>query len=125
MDETAGTAHKKGLELGVYDSRTNERRSVNTLSGGERFLASLCLAIGLTTVVQAQGSHRLGAMFIDEGFGTLDEESIRDALEVLQHVQQNQGLVVLISHHERLKETILNRLEVRAGKTGSRVLILS
>lgn len=119
-DEISGSGHKGGLELEVYDSQTNARRSVTTLSGGEKFLVALSLAIGLSTVVQAQGGGiRLEAMFIDEGFGSLDADAVQDALEVLQGIQRSSGVVGIISHVESLVETIPTRLEITKGKNGS------
>lgn len=119
-DQIAGSGHKGGLELEVYDSQTNQRRSVTTLSGGEKFLVALSLAIGLSTVVQAQGSGiRLEAMFIDEGFGSLDREAVQDALEILQGIQRSSGIVGIISHVEQLAEIIPTRLEITKGKQGS------
>ena len=119
-DEVSGRKRKGGLELEVYDSHTNQRRSVTTLSGGEKFLVSLSLAIGLSTVVQAQGGGiRLEAMFIDEGFGSLDRESVADALDVLQGVRRGSGIVGIISHVEQLEEVIPTRLEITKGKKGS------
>lgn len=119
-DEISGSGHKGGLELEVYDSQNNQRRSVTTLSGGEKFLAALSLAIGLSTVVQAQGGGiRLGAMFIDEGFGSLDREAVQEALEVLQGIQRNAGIVGIISHVEQLAQIIPTRLEIEKGKQGS------
>lgn len=119
-DEITGRRRKAGLELEVYDSHTNQRRSVTTLSGGEKFLVSLSLAIGLSTVVQAQGGGiRLEAMFIDEGFGSLDRESVADALEVLQGIRRGSGIVGIISHVEQLAEVIPTRLEISKGRHGS------
>ena len=119
-DEIAGSGHKGGLELEVFDSQTSQRRSVTTLSGGEKFLVALSLAIGLSTVVQAQGSGiRLEAMFIDEGFGSLDREAVQDALQILQGIQRGCGVVGIISHVEQLAEIIPTRLEITKGKRGS------
>lgn len=115
----AGT-QKGGLDLEVYDNTTNERRSVITLSGGEKFLVSLSLAIGLSSVVQAQGGGvSLEAMFVDEGFGSLDYNSIMDALEVLHSVQKSNGLVGIISHVELLEDTIPTKIVIHKGKDGS------
>ena len=120
-DDVAGKGHKSGLELGVYDARHNQQRSVTTLSGGEKFLVALSLAIGLSTVVQAQGGGiRLEAMFIDEGFGSLDSSSIHDALEVLQGVRRGSGLVGIISHVDQLAETIPAQIHIIKGEHGSR-----
>lgn len=119
-DSISGTSRKGGLELEVLDTQSGERRSVTTLSGGEKFLVALSLAIGLSTVVRAQGKGmKLGAMFIDEGFGSLDENSIYDALEVLQGIQKANGLVGIISHVELLREVIPGKIEVHKGKEGS------
>lgn len=118
-DEASGSAKKLGLELAVLDKQTGEKRSVTTLSGGEKFLVALSLAIGLSTVVQAQGSGiKMEAMFVDEGFGSLDKDSVDDALDVLSSVN-TAGTVGIISHVERLEETIPSRIEVRKGKNGS------
>jgi len=119
-DDNATGSRKRGLELEVEDSHSGTRRSVATLSGGEKFLVSLALAIGLSTVVQAQGSGvRMEALFIDEGFGSLDQGSIGDALEVLGHVQRSKGMVGIISHVDRLRETIPARIEITKTRTGS------
>ena len=119
-DEASGRTLKGGLELEVYDSHNSQRRSVRTLSGGEKFLVALSLAIGLSTVVQAQGEGiRLEAMFIDEGFGSLDREAIADALDILQGIRRSAGVVGIISHVELLAETIPTRIEITKGKHGS------
>ena len=124
-DETTGRTLKGGLELEVSDSHNNQRRSVRTLSGGEKFLVALSLAIGLSTVVQAQGEGiRLEAMFIDEGFGSLDREAIQDALDILQGIRATAGVVGIISHVELLAETIPARIEITKGNRGSRARIL-
>jgi len=123
-DQVAGRSHKSGLELEVLDNLMGQRRSVTTLSGGEKFLVALSLAIGLSTVVQAQGSGlRLEAMFVDEGFGSLDREAIHDALEVLQGIGGRTGLVGIISHVEALAEAIPAKIEIHKGKNGSNCVI--
>ena len=117
-NESSGKAHKSGLELEVADQ--DGRRTVNSLSGGEKFLLSLSLGIGLATVVQAQGNGiRLEAMFIDEGFGALDGKCIDDAMEILESVRRSAGIVGIISHVERLEETIPAKIETRKTRTGS------
>ena len=117
-NDSSGNVRKKGLELAVADQ--DGLRNVNTLSGGEKFLLSLSLGIGLATVVQAQGSGiRLEAMFIDEGFGSLDEKSIDDAMEILETVRSGSGIVGIISHVERLAETIPAKIEITKTKNGS------
>ena len=121
-DESYGTAHKSGLELEVYDSMNDQRRSVCTLSGGEKFLVALSLAIGLSTVVQnEQRGVNLEAMFIDEGFGSLDQNTLGDALDVLQSVQRGHGLVGIISHIQLLEETIPTKLTIEKAERESRI----
>ncbi len=123
-DEATGGTRSSGLELEVLDRQGNVRRSVKTLSGGEKFLAALSLAIGLSTVVQSQtGGVRLDAMFIDEGFGTLDRNTMQDALDVLQSVQQQSAIVGIISHVEALRENIPAQIEIIKEKNGSRCTI--
>lgn len=123
-DAISGSGHKGGLELEVFDSQNSQRRSVTTLSGGEKFLVALSLAIGLSTVVQAQGQGiRLEAMFIDEGFGSLDREAVLDAMGVLQDLRRPTGTIGIISHVETLAEIIPTRLEVRKGPNGSNLVV--
>lgn len=124
-DDTSGGVRKAGLELEVLDNACGGRRSVRTLSGGEKFLVALSLAIGLSTVVQSRsGGTRLEAMFIDEGFGSLDAESINDALAVLSGIQRTHGLVGIISHVDRLRETIPARLEIEKNEGGSGIKVI-
>ncbi len=124
-DESSGSARIKGLELDVYDTTQNQRRSVNTLSGGEKFLVALSLAIGLSSVVMASGGGvHMEAMFVDEGFGSLDANAITDAVTILQGIRRNSGAVVgVISHVDSLKETISTRLEVEKTVNGSTIKI--
>ncbi len=124
-DEASGRTHKKGLELEVYDTTQNQRRSVNTLSGGEKFLVALSLAIGLSSVVRAGGGGvHMEAMFVDEGFGSLDDKAIDDAVEILHGIRRNAGAVVgIISHVSRLQEIVPNKLEVRKEQGGSKILL--
>ena len=125
-DEATGKTHKKGLELEVYDTKQHKRRSVNTLSGGEKFLVALSLAIGLSAVVRAGGGINMEAMFVDEGFGSLDNNAVDDAVSILQSIRQNSGAVVgIISHVGRLEETIPTKLEVKKGKNGSSIRVRS
>ncbi|MBW3110583.1 AAA family ATPase [Bacillus sp. MCCB 382] len=112
---------QSGLELLVFDQYTGQERHVKTLSGGESFKASLALALGLADVVQQYaGGVSLETMFIDEGFGTLDPESLDHAIEALMDIQSSGRLVGLISHVPELKERIDARLEVISSQSGSR-----
>jgi exonuclease SbcC len=110
-----------GLGLEVFDMYTGRERSVTTLSGGEGFMASLSLALGLADVVQSYaGGIHLDTMFIDEGFGALDPESLDLALDTLINLQRDSGrLVGVISHVPELEERIDARLEVNMTETGS------
>lgn len=111
---------KGGLTLEVSDSYTGKSRPANTLSGGETFQASLSLALGLSDVVQAkQGGIRLDTMFIDEGFGTLDPETLNSAMNTLIDLQSSGRLVGIISHVQELEERIDARLRITAGEKGS------
>lgn len=111
---------KGGLSLAVSDSFTGRSRPANTLSGGETFLASLSLALGLADVVQARaGGVRLDTMFIDEGFGTLDPEALNAAMNTLIDLQSTGRLVGIISHVPELEERVTARLRVEPSKKGS------
>ncbi|UXR79167.1 MULTISPECIES: exonuclease subunit SbcC [unclassified Staphylococcus] len=102
-----------GLEIDVFDYYANQSRPINSLSGGETFQASLALALGLCEIVQnEQGGISLDAMFIDEGFGTLDQETLETALDTLIQLQSSGRLVGVISHVTELKERIPVVLEV-------------
>ena len=120
---------KSGLELNVIDHYNGSERSVKTLSGGESFQASLSLALGLSDEIQANaGGICLEAMFVDEGFGSLDEEALEQAIKALGNLTQGNRSVGIISHVAELKERIENKIIVtkeRGGeKLGSRIEII-
>ncbi|MEM1484606.1 SMC family ATPase [Oscillospiraceae bacterium PP1C4] len=122
--EGTGRSRKAGLDLEVLDAHSGMRRGVASLSGGEKFLVSLALALGLSAVVQAQsGGIRMDAMFIDEGFGSLDPQSIADALDVLASVKGSRRVVGIISHVSTLRESIETSIEVVKDRSGSRLVI--
>ena len=111
---------QSGLDLVIYDDFTGSQRPMATLSGGESFLASLSLALGLADVVKSySGGIRLDTIFIDEGFGTLDGETLDMAIKTLSELRQNGRLVGIISHVEELKSQIPVRLEITKGRHGS------
>jgi exonuclease SbcC len=119
-------AGASGLELMVEDAYNGKQRSVATLSGGESFMAALSLALGLSDVVQAySGGIRLDTLFVDEGFGSLDPESLDLAVNTLIDLQASGRMVGVISHVPELKERINVRLDVHANRAGSTTSIVS
>lgn len=121
LDEM-GLVGAAGLEINVYVMATGKERDVKTLSGGESFLASLALALGLSDVVQSQaGSVRLESMFVDEGFGALDDETREQAMRVLHDLAGDHRMVGIISHVNALKDSIEKQLVVKRGLHGSTV----
>lgn len=125
-DRQESHGRQSGLSLDVYDSYTGQTRDVKTLSGGEKFNASLCLALGMADVIQSfQGNVRIDTMFIDEGFGSLDEESLMRAIDTLIDLQKSGRMIGVISHVAELKAAIPAILEVEKLKEGySRTRIL-
>ncbi|PWM21554.1 MAG: hypothetical protein DBX97_01945 [Collinsella tanakaei] len=108
-----------GLDLEVLDAQNGAPRSIETLSGGEQFLASLSLAFGLSDVVQSySGSVRLDSIFIDEGFGSLDQETLDTAMRALAQIRQTGRTIGIISHVTELKRHIASRIEVSPAKDG-------
>ena len=124
--EAENNRSQSGLELDVIDHYNGSERSVKSLSGGESFKASLSLALGLSDEVQsAAGGIRLDTMFVDEGFGSLDEESLAQAIRALTGLTEGKRLVGIISHVSELKEKIDKQIIVTKEKTGgSRVEIV-
>ena len=109
-----------GLDLEVLDANMGGARSIETLSGGEQFLASLSLAFGLSDVVQSySGSVRLDSIFIDEGFGSLDQETLDTAMKALAQIQKMGRTIGIISHVSELKGRIAARIEVGRKPSGS------
>lgn len=121
-DDKIMGSNKRGLELKVYDkfSDNNDGRFVNTLSGGEKFLVSLALSIGMSTVAQ-RGGMKIEALFIDEGFGSLDENSIDDAMNILAGIQKSNGMVGIISHVQILQDRIPSKLIVKKAEGRSTI----
>ncbi len=119
--ESSGGRGQHGLDLCVYDSYSGKMRDTATLSGGESFMASLSLALGLTEVMQAKsGGVRLDSLFIDEGFGSLDSESLNKAIEVLKNLGEERTVGV-ISHVEEMYQSIPCHIELIKETGGSRV----
>ncbi len=121
-DERARGERRAGLELRVVDGWTGQERPPATLSGGETFLASLALALGLADVVAAEaGGSRLETLFVDEGFGSLDERTLDEVLDVLDQLREGGRTVGIVSHVAELRQRIPARLRVIKARTGSRV----
>ena len=115
-----GKQGEVGLDLDVYSFVTDRVRDVKTLSGGESFLAALAMALGMADVIQnAAGSVKVDAMFIDEGFGSLDEQSREQAVQVLQRLSYGNRLVGIISHVSGLKARIDRQIVIQKTRGGS------
>jgi exonuclease SbcC len=110
------------LELNVVDNyQAGEIRSTKNLSGGESFIVSLSLALGLSNM--ASRKVRVDSLFLDEGFGSLDEDALETALETLSGLQQDGKLIGVISHVPALKERISTQINVQAGSGGKSIVI--
>jgi exonuclease SbcC len=121
-DERARRQRRAGLDLLVVDGWTGQERAPQTLSGGETFLASLALALGLADVVAAEtGGSRLETLFIDEGFGSLDEATLDEVLDVLDALREGGRAVGIVSHVAELRQRIPARLHVVKARDGSHV----
>lgn len=120
--ETTGGRSKRGLDIAVFDANTEKSRSTTSLSGGEGFQASLALALGLSDVVQQNsGGIKLDAIFIDEGFGTLDQETLDTALDTLCSLTGEMRAVGLISHTEQVKSLITEGFDIEVTPNGSHI----
>jgi exonuclease SbcC len=124
-DGSARGGARSGLGLLARDSWTGQDRETSTLSGGETFLASLALALGLTDVVTAEaGGSRIEALFVDEGFGTLDEDTLDEVMDVLDSLREGGRIVGLVSHVAELRQRIPAQVRVRKGRTGSTLAVV-
>lgn len=120
--ESAGKSKNEGLDLSVYSLVTDTVRDVKTLSGGEAFMAALSMALGLADIVQrTAGAVQLDMMFIDEGFGSLDDSAREQAIGVLRDLAGENGVVGIISHVAELKDSIDKKLIVKKTERGSTV----
>ncbi|MDD2408175.1 MAG: SMC family ATPase, partial [Tepidiphilus sp.] len=123
-EDVADARRASGLDLEVFDEYTGRSRPASTLSGGESFMAALSLALGLSDVVQAYaGGIQLDTLFIDEGFGSLDPESLDMAMKALGELRQKGRMIGIISHVDELKRQIDVGIEVIRGRSGSHVQV--
>ena len=124
QEDSLGRKSNTFLDLEVLDNYTGHRRPVGSLSGGESFKASLSLALGLSDTVSTNiGGVQMDALFIDEGFGTLDRKSIENAMDILINLSGTNKLVGVISHREELIENIPQQIKVSRSKDGSHIAI--
>ena len=124
QEDSLGKKSNNFLDLEVLDNYTGHRRPVGNLSGGESFKASLSLALGLSDTVSSNlGGIQMDALFIDEGFGTLDRRSMESAMDILINLSGTNKLVGIISHREELMENIPQQIRIRKYKDGSRITI--
>ena len=120
--DALGKQGEVGLDLDVYSMVTGKVRDVKTLSGGESFLTALAMALGMADVIQSTAGYvQIDAMFIDEGFGSLDEESRMRAIRILQDLAGGKRLIGIISHVQELKDQIDRKLIVKKDEKGSHV----
>ncbi len=123
--ESGDGRRRTGLEIEVADSYTGKSRSANSLSGGESFMASLSLALGLSDVVQQTvGGVRLDAMFIDEGFGSLDAEVLELSMRTLADMADGNRMIGIISHVAELRERIDKQVRVEKTTSGSKLSLV-
>lgn len=123
-EQTSGRQKYAGLNLEIFDANTGKKRPCDTLSGGETFFVSISLALALTDVVQSRsGGVQLDSLFIDEGFGSLDDATLEKALSVLDEIRENR-MIGIISHVGELKNRILHRIEVSKSQNGSTLNVI-
>ncbi len=122
--DMVGKRSQTFLDLEVIDNFSGHSRPVGNLSGGESFKASLSLALGLSDTVSSNlGGVQMDALFIDEGFGTLDKKSIENAMDILINLSGSNKLVGIISHREELMENIPQQIKVTKTRNGSSIQI--
>ena len=120
--DSLGKQGEVGLDLDVYSVVTGKTRDVKSLSGGESFMAALAMALGMADIIQSTaGSIQIDALFIDEGFGSLDDEARMRAIHILQELAGNQRLIGIVSHVTELKEQMDRKLVVTKTDRGSKI----
>ena len=125
-DARRGGGGRSGLGLLALDAWTGQERDTSTLSGGETFLASLALALGLADVVTAEAAGvPIEALFVDEGFGSLDEDTLEEVMNVLDNLREGGRMVGIVSHVSELRQRIPAQVHVRKGRSGSTVCLVA
>ncbi|GAA1118721.1 SMC family ATPase [Citricoccus alkalitolerans] len=123
-DDSARGRGIRGLDITVFDRYTEDERAASTLSGGETFMASLALALGLADTVQAEaGGVDMDTLFVDEGFGSLDTATLADVMDVLDGLQAGGRTIGIVSHVDRMKQDIGYRIEVQKTQQGSHLQV--
>lgn len=123
-ENASGLSDKLGLRFVVYDAVTNKEREVGSLSGGEKFKAALALALGLSDVISMYaGGIKLDCLFVDEGFGSLDSNSLDQALNTLSDLSDGDKLVAIISHVPELENRIDRQIVIKKSNNGSRIVV--
>jgi exonuclease SbcC len=123
-EEVSDARRRDNLEIEVLDAYTGRRRGVQTLSGGELFEVSLALALGMSDIVQSgKGGVRIDALFIDEGFGSLDEEALDEACRTLQNMARKDCMIGIISHVNELADRIPSQIVVTRTAQGSHIAV--
>ena len=124
MRKEEKSSRQSGLDIVVQDYESGTIRDIKTLSGGETFKAALSLALGLSDMIQSeQGGIELNTLFIDEGFGSLDSESLSQALNVLLQLQDHSKMIGIISHVQELQEQIDHQIIIKKDPVGSHIEI--
>lgn len=124
QEDSVGRRSNTFLDLEVLDNYTGHRRPVGNLSGGESFKASLSLALGLSDTVSSNlGGVQMDALFVDEGFGTLDRKSMDNTMDIMMNISSSSKLVGIISHREELMESIPQQIKVKKTKEGSTITV--
>ena len=119
-DDLRGGNRRSGLSVDILDSHTGMQRPTKTLSGGESFMAALALALGLADVVTAEsGGITLDTLFVDEGFGGLDPDSLDAVMTVLDELRQSGRVVGIVSHVEELRTRVPMQLHIQTSSHGS------
>jgi len=124
-EEVSDRRKRSGLEFEIFDTYTGKARPATTLSGGESFITALALALGLSdTVQQMQGGVEIETLFIDEGFGSLDNDALEQAIRALEKLSEGDRMIGIISHVPDLQERIDRQIQVKSSNQGSMIICI-